>query len=579
MSLRATALLTILVTVNVLSACGAQQTKENEPALSTVYGRVIYHDSEQPVRRVRVVLRNLSNLGPEVLDTITNARGEFRIAGVPAGRYFIGVNGRGVVSTDSFIELGDDRETRYDRSELRKYFEEIEVDGVTSKQVVIRARKGGIITGKVSYANGDPAIDHPITILRRKRDKYSMFFTDSNTMSLVLRTDDRGIFRVPGLPTGEYIVGATPMIEHGELIKDSTLEANMVGSMLVVTFYPSTMLPTNATPISIEAGEEKTGIDITLPDLQFHTVAGVVRERDNRRPVSQAKVRIIRKETYETVGRLFWPYSEGMPGVSTDKLGRWRFREVPDGHYIIFVTPSDEGPPSERKTFATKQQEIEVSGRDIDNSIIDLNDGATVSGSVVVDSGPAPSGLYVGLTGGRSGDAEPNTIMQGGGAFAIRGVSPGKVYFYINLGEGIERFYIKSLTWNEKDLLREPLEIGAEQKIEGVRIVLSPRVATFIIRVRSVFGAPLENVSLTLVPSDPARWERQETQRFCTTDAQGNCTIVGAPHEYLVFVLPRGVNSGPLERDEIEERAAGARRISLQPGERRTFDIVVPREK
>jgi hypothetical protein len=166
--------------------------------------------------------------------------------------------------------------------------------------------------------------------------------------------------------------------------------------------------------------------------------------------------------------------------------------------------------------------------------------------------------------------------MQRGGGFVIRGVSPGKMYFYINLEEGIERFYIKSITWNGKDLLREPLEIGAEEKIEDVKIVLSPRVATFTMHVQSVFGEPVENVSLTLVPSDPARWERDEAQRLCTTDAQGRCTIVGAPLEYLIFILPRGVQSNTLERDEIEERAAGARRVSLRPGERRTFEIVLP---
>jgi len=579
MGLKATALVTILVTVNLLAVRGAQQTRENEPALSTVYGRAIYHDSEQPVRRVNVVLRNLTNLGPEEHTAITNARGEFRIEGVPAGRYFIGVNGRGVVSTDSFIEIGDYRENRFDRSDLRKYFEEIEVDGRTSKQVVIRARRGGVINGKVSYANGDPAVDHPITILRRKRDKYSTFLTNVNTMRAELLTDDRGSFRVTGLPTGEYIVGATPMIEHGELVKDSTLEANMIGSSLSMTFHPSTMLPTNGTPISVEAGEEKTGIDITIADQQLHLVAGVVRGRDDRQPVPQARVRIIRKETYETVGRAFWPYSQGMPGVSTDELGRWRLREVPDGRYIMFVEPSQQGPPSERQRFATKRQEIEVSGRNIDNLIIEIGDGATVSGTVVVESGPAPGNIHVGLTEGSRGEVEPSTTVQRGGQFVIRGVSQGKMYFFVNLEEGFERFYIKSIIWNGKDLLREPLEIGAEEKIRDVKIVLSAQVATFTIRVRSILQEAVEDVSLTLVPSDPARWERQEAQLFCTTDAQGKCTITGAPREYLVFILPRGVRSNTLQKDEIEERAAGAQRVSLRPGERRTFEIVLPRDR
>ena len=70
---------------------------------------------------------------------------------------------------------------------------------------------------------------------------------------------------------------------------------------------------------------------------------------------------------------------------------------------------------------------------------------------------------------------------------------------------------IKSITWKGKNLLRELLEVGVETKIEGVEIVLSPLVANLNIRVRNARGEPMRDVSLTLVPSDPARWTRQET--------------------------------------------------------------------
>ena len=104
-------------------------------------------------------------------------------------------------------------------------------------------------------------------------------------------------------------------------------------------------------------------------------------------------------------------------------------------------------------------------------------------------------------------------------------------------------------------------------------------LATLTIRVLSVVGGPVEDVSLTLVPSDPARWQRWEAQLFCTTDAQGKCTVVGAPLEYLIFILPHGVQSATLEKDEIKERAAAPRRVSLRPAERRSFEIVSPRQK
>lgn len=78
-----------------------------------------------------------------------------------------------------------------------------------------------------------------------------------------------------------------------------------------------------------------------------------------------------------------------------------------------------------------------------------------------------------------------------------------------------------------------------------------------------------------LVPSDPARWIRQETQLFGTTDSNGKCTITGAPGEYLVFILPPGAESSTLEKNEIEERAAKVQRVSLKPGERKTFDLLM----
>lgn len=579
--LQATALLSIVLTAS-FSCVAHAQFGEKQASGATVYGRAIYHDSQRPARRVHVVLRSLTSFGPEQLSAITNARGEFRIKNVPGGRYFIGVNGRGLVSTDSFIVLGETRATRFDLPRLREYFEEVEVDGRTDKQVVVRVHRGGIITGKVSYADGEPAVQHPVTILRRNRNRYSMFLDNANLMEETMLTDDRGIFRIAGLARGDYIVGATPMIEHGDLVKDETLEANMIGSSLAMTFYPSTPLPTQATLIRIEAGEEKSGIDITIADHEMHIIAGVVRMRGDQKPVADARVGIIRKETFETVGRAFWPYSEGMPGVNTDGLGRFRLREVPDGHYLIFVESRSnygELPPG-AKRYSPKQQEVEVSGGDINNLSIEVGDDATVSGTLIVEGGPAPRSVDLSLVRDfNEAGVSSSASVSRGGKFVIRSVPSGQTYFSISVGEETSRFYIKSITWNGKDLLREELNIEAGQKIDNVTIVLSTRVASFTIRVRNTRGEAVSDVPLTLVPADPARWERREAQLMCVTDSQGKCTVIGAPVEYLVFILPRGLQQSTLLSDEIAERAATAQRVSLGPGERRAFDIAMPRDK
>jgi len=391
-------------------------------------------------------------------------------------------------------------------------------------------------------------------------------------------TDDRGRFRIMGLPGGDYLVGATPMLEHGELVKDEALEANMVGSMLAMTFHPATMLATQATSIRVATGEERDGIDISIGDVERHRLSGVVRGRDDRRPVANARVNIVRKETHELVSRdVFWPYSMGMPGVRTDELGRWRLTEVPDGKFILFVhPPSDpnELPPGARR-YSTKQQEIDISGGDVSNVVIEVGDDSTVSGTIISDGGPAPRNVYVGLQAeGMSGGPSASTFAEHG-KFTIRNVPAAKMYFSINLQDGVDSFYLKSITWKGKDLLREPLDVGVETKIEGVEIVLSPLVASFGIRLRNARGEPVPNISLTLVPSDPTRWSRREAQLFCSTDVNGRCNVIGAPGEYLVFILPPGVQPSTFQKNEIEERSREVQRVSLRPGERRTFDLLM----
>src|SRR4026209_422434 len=106
LGLTATALLAIPLSINFLSAHATEQSTKNKPALSTVYGRVIYDDSEQPVRRVTVVLCNLTNLGPDParwqrweaqLFCTTDAQGKCTVVGAPL-EYLIFILPHGVQS-------------------------------------------------------------------------------------------------------------------------------------------------------------------------------------------------------------------------------------------------------------------------------------------------------------------------------------------------------------------------------------------------------------------------------------------------------------------------------------------------
>src|SRR4030081_3171025 len=102
------ALLSFLLTCTVLLAAqdpARPVTPENEEkapvAKSTVKGRVVYEDSEKPVRRAPINLIQLSSKGN--IETATDRAGKFVIKNVPAGRYYVFVDSPGIITPVAFI--------------------------------------------------------------------------------------------------------------------------------------------------------------------------------------------------------------------------------------------------------------------------------------------------------------------------------------------------------------------------------------------------------------------------------------------------------------------------------------------
>lgn len=570
------------------------------PAKSIVRGRVIYEDTNRPVRRARIMLLPASGKGGPEHAGVTDAHGEFRIESVAAGSYFVVVDAPGIITPFSQIDIAEAANEKATLLSIRKEFEEVSVNGTNSVEVQVRARRGGAITGRITYAEGDPAINVPVTILRKKDGRLIRFITSFSQSALMgFKTDDRGVYRIAGLPSGEYIVGAVETYGPGNSGEDFSEYALFGKGSLSTNYYQNETNPRQATPVKVEAGQEATEINITLVERATYTISGTVVARQGRAPV-RARIGIQPKS--EDSQNPFFDSSQGTP---TDAAGRWTIPNVPDGAYIITVDPildyyleteetdvtvgisaqSTQGPRRPARppspSFTRRQQDVTVSGADLSGIVIELSEGGRVQGTVAVEGNKkflqGGANILLVAIGGTS-PFEKYGSVQEDGKFMFDAVPPGEFYLYLP-GAG-EEYYIKAMSAGGTDLLREPLKIGQGTNIDNVVITVSSEVATLAGRVLSSEDSkPVRGASVLVVPADPARWRFVNTFLYGSTDGAGTFKVTGAPGAYLVVTLAAGDQLSGLNETFIRARAATAKQVSLQPNGRETIELIAPAER
>jgi hypothetical protein len=574
-----------------------------KPNNSTVRGRVVFGETGRPVRRARVMLveeRTTTQGAGTTSQAVTNARGEFEFKRVRAGHYFVAVVAPGVLTPFSFA-IGNLRAEVQPvgnaSGELKKYFDEVSVDGTSDAELNVKARRGAAISGRATYEDGAPAIGATVSLYR----KVGGAFTRAGAPQ---QADDRGIYRFTGLPPGEYVVGVTEMVVHGDagVGRASMMMYAGGAGALVSTFYPAATNIHAATPLAVELGEEREGTDIAVVERELHTLSGTVRSHSGSKPVAGVKLTITAADSQP--GRA--DYTSTMPDAETDEQGRFTLREIPEGDYVINVRPTadvdatqllaplpkpkpsptadadGEGDEEDYRAplqrYTAKQQRVKVAGADVDNLDITINEGAFVTGTVILQGGKGEpryvnvSATRVGGTGNENG--EGSTYLQG--QFALSGLSAGRYFLSVNAAdEDGNDYYVKSMTYNGADLTREPLSIEEGATLHGVRIVLAADMGTLTGRVLTGEHAPAPGARVICVPTDAMKWPTPDGQSQDFAEATGKFETDLAPGDYFVFALAPGGGRQPLSPDEIKTRAAQAQRVTVRPAQTTTTEIIL----
>src|SRR6266536_40020 len=526
---------------------------------SSIRVKAIYEDNERPVRRAEIQL--ISEDVPRVYRRgVTDSRGEFSFKNVPAGQYKLSVGFPGATNGSSSFD--------------RRNAVVVEVDGNSSTEQKVRVQRGGAITGKVTYSDGEPAVGAQISVFTKDGKRWH----GATFVPAGAQTDDRGIYRIYPLPPGEYVIG---VVEQSLVIeeRDGGSMQTTGNKSLNPYYYGGAEHYTGATFIQLDQDREVNNINITLAERATYKIAGTVVA--GGAPLVGAYLNLL-------------PHDDGLAGqrsmasqglsCETDKDGQWSFKDVPERSYDIEVHPTIEwivarnSQDKNRHRFVGQQLLVTVAGADLSNIIFSLSEGGRVSGRVFVEGDkPLPRGRIALRSTRRRTQPDKDVGVQlepsDMGLFVIEEVPAGEHFMTVEIWD--RDYFVKSITWNDKDLLRQSLALREGNELKNVRIVLSRDVGRLAGQMLSGEGKkPLGSARFMLVPNDEFRWARSESFIFGYTDKQGAFKVTGAPGEYVLMMLRR--NEEPaISPDYFKEHASGPR-VTLKTGEQANVEIVVP---
>jgi len=507
------------------SAPAASPFVDSRQQFCEVAGTVLSAATGQPLKKARVTLAAQDEDQAQPLVSVTDASGHFGIERIRPGRYTVLVERVGYVSQ------------AYDQDQPDKPGAILTLEqGKKVTDMLFRLRNAGVISGRVTDEDGEPAQDVLVEVLQR------VYSEGKPVIGAVqdAKTNDLGEYRVYGLSPGRYYVRASNGPGPEEMFVGKAGPQATAG--YAPTFYPGTTDPTQAGALDVKAGDEVSGIDITLSTNRTYHVRGHVL---NPLTSSPAEINVTLFPRGESAMS-----APDMRGAQTDPTtGAFDIARVSPGSYVLTAMWPDEG------RMRTATQDVDVQNANVDDVSIVLARGADISGRVSVEGkvdGQADGGrtrMVVTLTQrGRMFAGDSEASVKSDGSFLLSGVSDGN--YMIHVGSSCSACYVKSVTAGGGDILGQGIQVSGAVGPSSVDIVYSSHTAKVSGVVTRDDGSPAAGALVVLVPDEPFRGYDDRYQT-ASTDQYGAFTMSGvAPGSYSAYAWER-IEDGAYEDPEF----------------------------
>lgn len=422
----------IFAIFSIAILASAQNTSIKEPG-ATISGKVTIKGEGAPGVIVTLRQNDRSYGGREYSGpkAVSDNDGNYRIENVVPGSYRI------VTAARAFVSVGG-----FERERVL-----IVNKGDKIEHVDFALIRGGVITGKVVDAEGRPIVEEWVSVFTVPDNRPIYLPNDS-------MTDDRGIYRLYGLPAGRYRVGA------------GRSEEALSGGLprpYKRTYHPSVSDPAQATVVEVEEGSELKDIDIMFTrTLSTYTVRGRVVDGDTGQPLPNVSYGITRYEERGSSGR--------SGGEVTNSRGEFKIENLSPGKYSIPISKSSDS------DLRFEETQFEIVDHDVNDLVIKGTAGASISGVVVFEGlddktreEMGHSWIGASVEGAPNRSAGSSTQVKEDGSFYLRGVDGGTATFYVfTRGDSLRVERI------ERDGVIQPrgLVIKDREHVKGVRLVV-----------------------------------------------------------------------------------------------------------
>jgi protocatechuate 3,4-dioxygenase beta subunit len=421
------------------------QLGETRTGTATISGRVTLKG--EPARGVEVVIIWNRDIRPtaNAPRARSDENGRFSFTGVAAGNYSISAVAPGYVSAN---------ETGIWGGRMLSV-----ADGARVEDVDFEIKRGGVIAGRISDSKGSPVIEETITLKKIDRDNKPQSYHPSSPNYHMFGTDDRGVYRIYGLPEGRYLVsvGQTP----GSGVSSSRAFYPRV-------FYPNANSESEAKLIEVSEGSVTTDVDITVSDpKEARDVSGRVVDAGTGQLVEGVRIEVSGVSSDGSLG------GAGIESESGPN-GAFRVAGLAPGKYALLTQSGW------NKGFVSDPVIVDVSEGDATGIELKVRrDAASISGVVVIEGTNDPKVLaklsQVGV--GADIDLADSKLqsrvnirsvrINADGSFRLSGLPAGKARIYC-----CDQYDLRVARIERNGApVDEEIEIDAGEQVTGVSVV------------------------------------------------------------------------------------------------------------